>query len=61
MAVGAEGFDASAMRDTGQRSLDGNGGGCCCDIDIMRDLRMGDGDAGVVERYVDVGPGVADR
>jgi hypothetical protein len=59
VAVGAEGFDAAAMRDAGHRSLDGNGG-CCCDIDIVRDLRMGDGDAGVVERY-DVKPGVADR
>jgi hypothetical protein len=58
-AVGAEGFDAAAMRDAGHRSLDGNGGGCC-DTDMVRDLRMGDGDTGVVERN-DVKPGVADR
>jgi len=61
VAVGAEGFDAAAMRDAGHRSLDGNGGGCCCDTDIVRDLRMGDGDAGVVERNDVPGPGVADR
>ena len=58
-APGAEGFDAAAMSDAGHRSVDGNGG-CCCDIDIVRDLRMGDGDAGVLERK-DVKPGVADR
>lgn len=59
-AAGAEGFDAAARSDGGHRSLDGSGGGGCCDIDIVRDLRVGDGDAGVLERY-DVKPGVADR
>ncbi len=59
-AAGAEGFDAAAMSDAGQRSLDGNGGGWCCDTDIVRDLRMGDGDVGVLERN-DVKVGVADR
>ena len=54
MAEGAEGFVAAA-----HRSLEGRGGGFC-DIDIVRDLRIGDGDAGVVERN-DGGVGVADR
>lgn len=36
----------------------GKGGGC--DIDIVRDLRTGDGDAGVLERN-DGTAGVADR
>ena len=61
MAVGAEGFEA--MRAGGHWSLGGKGGGwggCCCDIDIVRDLRIGDGDAGVLERY-DGTAGVADR
>lgn len=58
MAVGAEGFEA--MRAAGHWSLGGKGGGCCCDIDIVRDLRIGDGDAGVLERY-DGTAGVADR
>jgi hypothetical protein len=43
-AAGAEGFAASVA------GHGGNGGGCCCDIDIVRDLRIGDGDAGVLER-----------
>ncbi len=59
-AAWAEGFNAAAVSDGGQRSVDGNGGGCCCDIDIVRDLRMGDGDAGVLERN-DGKAGVADR
>jgi hypothetical protein len=56
-AAGAEGLIA-AVSAAGHRSMEGKGGGCCCDIDIVRDLRTGDGDAGVLERY---GTGVADR
>jgi len=49
--AGAEGFAATAaVSAAGHRSLRGKGGGWCCDIDIVRDLRMGDGDAGVLER-----------
>jgi hypothetical protein len=59
-AAGAEGLAIAAARAAGHRSLGGKGGGCCCDIDIVRDLRMGDGDAGVLERYVGTA-GVADR
>jgi hypothetical protein len=58
VAARAEGFEAA--RDAGHWSLGGKGGGCCCDVDIVRDLRIGDGDAGVLERY-DGTPGVADR
>jgi hypothetical protein len=50
-AGGAEGL----VIDAGQG---GKGGGC--DIDIVRDLRTGDGDTGVPERY-DGTAGVADR
>jgi hypothetical protein len=46
-AAGAEGLAAAAVSVAGHG---GNGGGCCCDIDIVRDLRIGDGDAGVLER-----------
>jgi len=59
-AVGAEGFATAAARAAGHRSVGGKGGGCCWDTDIVRDLRIGDGDAGVVERY-DGTAGVADR
>lgn len=58
-AAGAEGLTAAASAG-GHWSVGGNGGGCCCDIDIVRDLRIGDGDAGVLERY-DGTAGVADR
>jgi len=57
-AEGVEGFITAAVRDGCHRSLEGKGG--CCDIDMVRDLRIGDGDAGVVERN-DGKPGVADR
>jgi hypothetical protein len=57
-AGGAEGLLIEAVSAAGHRSLGGRGGGC--DIDIVRDLRTGDGDAGVVERY-DGTAGVADR
>jgi hypothetical protein len=57
VAEWAEGFARAAVSDGGHRSLGGSGG--CCDIDIVRDLRIGDGDAGVVGRYD--GTGVADR
>jgi hypothetical protein len=47
-AAGAEGFAATAAASAaGHR---GKGGGCCCDTDTVRDLRMGDGDTGVLER-----------
>jgi hypothetical protein len=36
--AGAEGLIA-AVSAAGQ-SMEGKGGGCCCDIDIVRDLRM---------------------
>jgi hypothetical protein len=58
-AAGAEGLLIAAVSAAGHRSMEGKGG-CCCDIDIVRDLRTGDGDAGVLERY-DGTPGVADR
>lgn len=58
-AGGAEGFATAAARAAGHRSVGGKGG-CCWDIDIVRDLRIGDGDAGVVERYNGTA-GVADR
>jgi hypothetical protein len=57
-AAGAEGFPIAAVSAAGHRSMEGKGG-CCCDIDMVLDLR-GDGDAGVVERYVGTA-GVADR
>jgi hypothetical protein len=58
-AGGAEGLLLiEAVSAAGHRSLGGKGGGC--DIDIVRDFRTGDGDAGVVERN-DGTAGVADR
>jgi hypothetical protein len=54
-AGGAEGLLIEAVSAAGHRSLGGKGGGC--DIDIVRDLRIGDGDTGVLERN----DGVADR
>lgn len=57
-AGGAEGLLIEAVSAAGHRSLGGKGG--CCDIDIVRDLRMGEGDAGVLERN-DGTAGVADR
>jgi hypothetical protein len=57
-AGGAEGLLLiEAVSAAGHRSLGGKGGGC--DIDIVRDFRTGDGDAGVLERY-DGTAGVAD-
>ena len=58
-AGGAEGLVIDAVSAAGHRSLGGNGGGGC-DIDIVLDLRTGDGDTGVLERY-DGAAGVADR
>jgi hypothetical protein len=55
-ADGAEGLPSAAVSAAGHRSMEGKGG-CCCDIDIVRDLRTGDGDTGVLERK----EGVADR
>jgi hypothetical protein len=57
-AGGAEGLPIEAVSAAGHRSLGGKGGGC--DIDIVRDLRTGDGDTGVLERF-DCTAGVADR
>jgi len=57
-AAGAEGLLSAAVSAAGHRSMEGKGGGC--DIDIVRDLRTGDGDVGVLERY-DGTAGVADR
>jgi hypothetical protein len=54
-AAGAEDSVIAAVSAAGHRSMEGQGG-CCCDIDIVRDLRTGDGDTGVLERA-----GVADR
>src|SRR5258708_34503248 len=44
----AEGLLIEAVSAAGHRSLGGKGGGC--DIDAVRDLRTGDGDAGVLRR-----------
>jgi hypothetical protein len=49
----------AAVSATGHRSMEGKGG-CCCDIDIVRDLRTGDGDAEVLERN-DGTAGIADQ
>jgi len=57
-AVGAEGFGVAAVSAAGHWSLGGKGGRC--DIDIVRVLRIGDGDTGVLERN-DGTAGVADR
>jgi hypothetical protein len=54
----AEGLLIEAVSAAGHRSLGGKGGGC--DIDIVRDLRTGDGDEGVLERNNGTA-GVADR
>jgi hypothetical protein len=54
-AAGAEDLIAAGSA-AGHLSMEGKEGGCCCDIDIVRDLRTGDGDAGLLERY---GTGVA--
>lgn len=48
-AAGAEGLLSAAVSAAGQRSMEGKGG-CCCEIDIVRDFRTGDGEAGVLER-----------
>jgi hypothetical protein len=48
-----------AVSAAGHRSVEGKGGHCCCDFDIVRDLRTGDSDTGVLERNDSAG--VADR
>lgn len=45
---GAEGLLIEAVNAASHRSLGGKEGGC--DIDIVQDLRTGDGDAGIMER-----------